>query len=189
MKEDALDRLQLLMSQKPLLPKLLLWCATAFLLVGLAAGYEEPAASSKSFQIYSNGTVGVKVSFTNWTGYWTTQTTLAAGKSLKIVVSLFQDVGCSNSRATYYTSSALALAFCNCLSRVLRVPIVAGLTLLDENGDTWSSDSDFTVSIAPSDEDSIDLRSESCIHTAASNDAAVAMMAANAVCCCIYMQS
>ncbi|KAL0020840.1 hypothetical protein WJX79_008154 [Trebouxia sp. C0005] len=44
-----------------------------------AQGYEDPGISDRDLRIYNNGTLSFSVAYQNWTGYWTTQTTIAAG--------------------------------------------------------------------------------------------------------------
>ncbi len=46
---------------------------------GPAQGYEDPGMSGRDLRIYNNGTLSFSVVYQNWTGYWTTQTTVAAG--------------------------------------------------------------------------------------------------------------
>lgn len=44
-----------------------------------AQGYEDPGISDRDLRMYNNGTLSFRVAYQNWTGYWTTQTTIAAG--------------------------------------------------------------------------------------------------------------
>jgi len=46
---------------------------------GSAQGYEDPGVSARDLRIYNNGTLSFSVAYQNWTGYWTTQTAIAAG--------------------------------------------------------------------------------------------------------------
>ncbi len=50
-----------------------------FVFCGPAQGYEDPGMSDRDLRIYNNGTLSFSVAYQNWTGYWTTQTTIAAG--------------------------------------------------------------------------------------------------------------
>lgn len=68
---------------------LLLYYVILFtLLCGFVEGYAEPSSSDRQLQIYSNGTLSFDIVFNNWTGYWTTQTTCAAGSVVMSVSSL-----------------------------------------------------------------------------------------------------
>ena len=120
----------------------LVYCGACLILCGRVTGY---AAPPTSLQLYSNGSFSLLATFSNWTGYWASETTIAAGANFDKIKSLFNAM------------SAIFKAFCCCCPNLLCM-LLPGLVWQDDIGQLWSSPNDFTLSISPCNDSSTDSR-------------------------------